>query len=152
MLRPRADDNGVILTEMVAESLPKLRGDARAIRQVLINLISNAVKFTPRGGSIKISAERAGDGRMLLMVADTGRGIAPEMIGRVLDPFHHADAFKANKGRGIGLGLPICRWLMELHEGSLIIESSQPTGTTVVAGFPKERVLPQEARVSVSAA
>ena len=141
MMRPRAEDSGIVLTEGVAESLPKLRGDARAIRQVLINLVSNAVKFTPRGGSVRVSAESAADGRLLLAVTDTGRGIAPEMIGRVLDPFHHADAFKANKGRGIGLGLPICRWLMELHGGSLVIESSSPVGTTVVAGFPKERVL-----------
>ena len=141
MLRPRADDSGIVLTEGVAESLPKLRGDARAIRQVLINLVSNAVKFTPRGGSVRVSAERSLDGRLLLAVVDTGRGIAPDMIDHVLDPFHHADAFKANKGRGIGLGLPICRWLMELHGGSLIIENTSPVGTTVVAGFPKERVL-----------
>ena len=88
-----------------------------------------------------ISAERAGDGRLLLAVADTGRGIPPDMIDQVLDPFHSADAFKANKGRGVGLGLPICRWLMELHGGSLTIASRTPEGTTVTAGFPKERVL-----------
>ncbi len=141
MMRPRAEDSGIILTEGVDEALPKLRGDARAIRQVLINLVSNAVKFTPRGGSVRVSAESSSDGRLLLAVSDTGRGIDPEMIEHVLDPFHHADAFKANKGRGIGLGLPICRWLMELHGGSLVIESSTPVGTTVVAGFPRERVL-----------
>ena len=141
MMRPRAEDSGIFLTEGVAESLPKLRGDARAIRQVLINLVSNAVKFTPRGGSVRVSAESTVDGRLVLAVTDTGRGIAPDMIDHVLDPFHHADAFKANKGRGIGLGLPICRWLMELHGGSLTIESSTPVGTTVIAGFPKERVL-----------
>ena len=141
MMRPRAEDSGVILTEGVDQSLPKLRGDARAIRQVLINLVSNAVKFTPRGGTVRVSAERAADGRMLLAVADTGRGIPPDLIHNVLDPFHHADAFKANKSRGVGLGLPICRWLMELHGGSLTIESTTPIGTTVVAGFPKERVI-----------
>ena len=145
MMRPRAEDSGILLTEGVSEALPKLRGDARAIRQVLINLVSNAVKFTPRGGSVRISAESSEDGRLLLVVTDTGLGIAPDMIDHVLDPFHHADAFKANKGRGIGLGLPICRWLMELHGGSLTIESTSPVGTIVVAGFPKERVLLPEA-------
>ena len=141
LMRQRADDSGIVLTEGVAETLPKLRGDARAIRQVLINLVSNAVKFTPRGGTVRVSAECAADGRLLLLVTDTGRGIAPEMIDHVLDPFHHADAFKAKQGRGIGLGLPICRWLMELHGGFLVIESTSPAGTVVVAGFPKERVL-----------
>jgi PAS domain S-box-containing protein len=141
MMRPRAEDGGVELREGVAESLPKVRGDARAIRQVLINLMSNAVKFTPRGGTVRVSAESTVDGRVLLAVADTGRGIPPEMIGHVLDPFHHADAFTASKTRGIGLGLPICRWLMELHGGSLTIESTIPVGTTVIAGFPKERVV-----------
>ncbi|MEI6557523.1 MAG: PAS domain S-box protein [Rhodospirillaceae bacterium] len=141
MMRPRAEDSGILLSEGVSEALPKLRGDARAIRQVLINLVSNAVKFTPRGGSVRVSAESAPDGRLLLAVTDTGLGIPPDLIGRVLDPFHHADAFRANKSRGIGLGLPICRWLMELHGGSLIVESTPPLGTTVTAGFPKERVL-----------
>ena len=141
LMRSRADDSGVSIAEGVAESLPKLRGDARAIRQVLINLVSNAIKFTPRGGSVQVSAENAPDGRLVLTVLDTGIGISPEIIDHVLDPFHHADAFKANKGRGIGLGLPICRWLMELHGGSLTIENNDPVGTRVVAGFPKERVV-----------
>ena len=102
-----------------------------------------AIPAAPRGR--RISAESSEDGRLLLVVTDTGLGIAPDMIDHVLDPFHHADAFKANKGRGIGLGLPICRWLMELHGGSLTIESTSPVGTIVVAGFPKERVLLPEA-------
>ncbi|MEI6987551.1 MAG: ATP-binding protein, partial [Rhodospirillaceae bacterium] len=144
MVRPRAEDSGIIFAEAVPESLPKLHGDSRAIRQIVINLVSNAVKFTPRGGTVQVSVEDSPDGRLLLVVADTGCGIPPELIDRVLDPFHHADAFKASKTRGIGLGLPICRWLMELHGGSLTIKSSHPAGTTVVADFPKERVLRAE--------
>jgi PAS domain S-box-containing protein len=146
MLRQRAEDCGIELTDRMAPALPKLRGDARAIRQVLVNLVGNAVKFTPRGGSVQVSAECVPDGRVLLAVADTGRGIPPDMIDHVLDPFHHADAFRASKTRGIGLGLPICRWLMELHGGSLTIESQFTIGTRVIAGFPKERVL--EAQLS----
>ena len=150
MMRSRAEDGGIVLSEGVAESLPKLRGDARAIRQVLINLVSNAVKFTPRGGTVRVSAEQnSDDGRLMLAVADTGHGIPPDLIDRVLDPFHHADAFRANKGRGVGLGLPICRWLMELHGGSLTILRTAPVGTTVVAGFPKERVLPGTMDIAV---
>ena len=141
IMRSRAEDGGILLTEAVAESLPKLRGDARAIRQLLINLVSNAIKFTPRNGTVQICGKYSGDGRLIISVVDTGRGIPPDMIDHVLDPFHHTDPFTASKTRGIGLGLPICRWLMELHGGLLTIKSTIPVGTTVIVDFPKERVL-----------
>jgi signal transduction histidine kinase len=124
----------------VAEVLPALRGDRAKLRQILINLLSNAFKFTPAGGKVSLSVVRERDGGVAFRIADTGIGITPEQMPLVLTPFGQADSRLARKYGGMGLGLPLTRRLVELHDGTLEIASRPDQGTVVTARFPPERI------------
>jgi signal transduction histidine kinase len=121
--------------------LPPLRADARAIRQVLVSLLSNAVKFTEAGGQVSIDGTIDAAGHCLVSVADTGIGIAEQHLASVVQPFHQADSSLARKYEGSGLGLSLAAGLMSLHGGSLAIASRPGAGTTVTLRFPPERLL-----------
>jgi signal transduction histidine kinase len=129
----------------VAADLPKIYVDQRKIRQVLINLLSNAVKFTPEGGEVKISARIAREGQLVLTVADTGIGIAPEDIERAMSAFGQVDSSLSRKYHGTGLGLPLTKALTELHGGILDLRSEVGAGTTVTITLPSERVMTRAA-------
>jgi len=118
-----------------------LQADRRAIRQMLINLLSNSIKFTPEGGSITFQVAIREDGSFAVTVRDTGIGIAEANLQTVLLPFDQVDSSLARKYEGTGLGLPLTKRLVELHGGHLEIESTLGVGTTVSLVFPKERVL-----------
>jgi PAS domain S-box-containing protein len=139
LMRERAMRNGLRLTATVAPGLAPLRADPRKLRQILLNLISNAVKFTPAGGSVKVEAERASDGDLLLRVIDTGIGIAAEDIAVALKPFGQVDGTLSRKYEGTGLGLPLTRAMVELHNGRIQIDSEIDQGTTVTIRLPAER-------------
>lgn len=128
-----------MVSDLSAE-LPDLVADERRIKQVIINLLSNAVKFTPRGGKILISAHMDAQGGMIVAVKDTGIGIAAEDIPKVLSPFGQVDSSLSREYEGTGLGLHLARTLMEMHDGSLMIESAPGVGTTVSCYFPAERI------------
>jgi signal transduction histidine kinase len=142
LLRDAAEQRGVALENTVLDELPLLRVDQRAIRQVLLKLLSNAVKFTPAGGRVTLAAEPAEDGALLVRVIDTGIGIAPAELARLGEAFVQIDAGKDRQHQGVGLGLAISRRLVELHGGSLRIESRLGAGTTVVVRFPVANVMP----------
>ncbi len=142
MLDARATAQGVTITPHFPARVPRLSADARLVSQVLINLLTNSVKFTPEGGSVTISFDAEADGGCVIRIADTGIGIAPENIAKVRKPFAQvATAFSRNH-QGTGLGLPLVDQIMKLHGGSLEIESALGVGTTVSIRFPAERVLP----------
>ncbi len=141
MLRERARKGSVQISEAVAPVLPTLRGDRRRLRQILLNLISNAVKFTPRGGRVTVSAGCMAENCLFLRVADTGIGIAAADIPRVFEPFVQLGRVKQVAGEGTGLGLPLCRELVERHGGRLTMESAVGKGTTVEALFPASRTV-----------
>ena len=143
MIRRQAEQSGVRLDCEVAELGAALRADRRALKQVLINLLGNAVKFTPRGGTVSIRAARADNGDIELVVADTGIGIDPAMLPGLCEPFTQADASISRKYGGSGLGLAISRKLMALHGGTLTIDSILGNGTTVRVTFPAARAEPQ---------
>ncbi len=124
------------------EILPRLHADARAIRQVLLNILSNAVKFTPEGGRIAVTAMTTRTEDFIVSISDTGIGIAEADQALVLEPFRQADSSLARKYEGTGLGLPLSTRLMELHGGRLQLESALGEGTTVSLVFPKERIVP----------
>jgi signal transduction histidine kinase len=123
------------------DDLPPLRGDERKTKQVLLNLVTNAVKFTPAGGSITVSARFDPEDGLGVTVADTGIGIAEADIERVLKPFEQVDSSLSRQHQGTGLGLPLVKAIMELHGGRLELKSELGVGTEVTVTFPPERVL-----------
>jgi signal transduction histidine kinase len=128
----------------IPPQFPPLLADQRKLRQILANLISNAVKFTPDGGRVEIGASIGGAGEAVLAVADTGIGIAPENLEKALTPFWQADGHLARTYEGAGIGLPLAKALIERHGATIDIASAPGSGTTVFVRFPKERVLNRE--------
>ena len=118
-----------------------LIADGRAVRQIVLNLLTNAVKFTPSGGTVAIRGGRAANGDVMLAVVDTGIGIASSALASLGQPFTQADASISRTYGGTGLGLSISRKLAALHGGELTIESHPGLGTTVRVIFPAVRVL-----------
>jgi signal transduction histidine kinase len=132
-------DAGVDYAVELEDGLPTFRGDAAKLRQILINLLSNAVKFTPAGGKIRLAVGRERAGDLVVRVEDTGIGISSEQMQLVLTPFGQVDSKLARKYGGIGLGLPLTKRLVELHDGTMEIASRLGAGTVVTARFPGAR-------------
>lgn len=122
--------------------LPCLWGDKRKIRQVLINLLSNSLKFTPENGTITLSARVDQHNNLNMIVTDTGIGIAEADIPKALSVFGQVHRSKSHEGTG--LGLPLCKMYAELHDGKLILTSKVGEGTTVRVMFPHQRILPKK--------
>ena len=139
-LRPAAEGVGVRLAAEFPPTLPALRVDVHAVRQVFGNVLSNALKFTPRNGAIVVSAAIEESGAVAVTVADTGCGIPPERLARIFEPFVRTDAYVARPNEGMGIGLAVSRSFMELHGGTLDIQSVEGRGTTVVVRFPASRI------------
>jgi signal transduction histidine kinase len=129
----------------IAADLPLLHADAAKLRQILINVLSNAFKFTPAGGRVRLTVALDHEGGVAFRVEDTGIGIAEEQMQVVLTPFGQVDTRLARKYGGIGLGLPLTKRLIEMHDGRLEIASPLGEGTTVTARFPAERLRRQTA-------
>lgn len=117
-----------------------LLADRSKLRQILIHLISNAVKFTPEGGRIRIAGEVDSGGCCILSVQDSGIGMSDDEIAQALQPFHQAQGGLSRSFEGTGLGLPLTRALISLHQGELSIESARGVGTLVQVRFPRDRV------------
>jgi signal transduction histidine kinase len=143
LLGERAQSGGLTLAVEVPSSL-RLIADELRLKQVLVNLLSNSVKFTPSGGTVSVTATIAADGSAILAVADTGIGIAAEHIPDALAPFGQVDSRITRKYGGTGLGLPLSRGLVDLHGGTLTIESTPGRGTVVSIVLPARRVLKSE--------
>lgn len=139
-VRDVADRGGVALHHAVPPTLPMLQADLRAVTQILINLVGNAVKFTDPGGRVDITATIVED-RLSVSVTDTGIGMKPSDIPLALAPFQQLDSAWERKYDGTGLGLPLTDALLKLHGGSIQIDSALGFGTTVTAHFPAERTL-----------
>jgi two-component system, cell cycle sensor histidine kinase PleC len=132
-------DSGLNVTCNVANELPVIEGDEQKLRQVFINLIGNAVKFTPPGGSITIDAIFEPRGDIVVAVRDTGVGMSEEEIRVALAPFGQVDASRSRWREGSGLGLPIAKALVELHGGTIKISSLKGQGTEVLVRLPSTR-------------
>jgi len=137
----RARTSGVSLVCAVSRSFPPIAGDRLRLKQALLNLLVNAVKFTPAGGSVRVSASAARPHGIDIAIADTGIGMEPASIARALEPFQQLDNRLARRYEGTGLGLPLAKSLIELHGGKLTIESAAGKGTTAHIWLPPERLL-----------
>ncbi len=144
MVAAKAADGGVKLMVENKGPLPPLKADERALKQVLLNVLSNAVKFTPQGGSVTIAGQRLPDGQLQVQISDTGIGIAEEALKELFQPFRQADASISRRFGGTGLGLAISKKLIELHGGEIQVDSQSGRGTHVVLRLPAERVVAQE--------
>jgi signal transduction histidine kinase len=110
--------------------------DREKIRQALINLVSNAVKFTPSGGAVSVEARADGDDRVAISVTDTGIGIAPQNLARVFDVFFQVDGSTTREFGGAGLGLAIVKSYVEAHAGSVKVASAPGAGATFTLSLP----------------
>jgi signal transduction histidine kinase len=140
LIGPKARDAGLEFDEGLPNDLPRLWCDERKLKQMLLNLLSNAVKFTPSGGRIAIEAAASSAG-MMLSVRDSGIGIAKTDLARVLQPFVQVDNALSRRHEGTGLGLTLVKSMIELHGGSLRLDSEFGQGTTARLNFPPERVI-----------
>ena len=149
LVEREAQKAGLRLSATIEPGLPRLAGDAKRIRQILINLLSNAIRFTPRNGEVTVSAFREGDG-LALAVADTGIGIEANDIPKALERFGQLDTDSSGKHEGAGLGLPLAQHLVELHGGVLRMASTPGVGTTVTVTFPVRRIVRERTSSRVS--
>ncbi|TIO33992.1 MAG: PAS domain-containing sensor histidine kinase [Mesorhizobium sp.] len=135
MMRPLAEAKSIALGAQIAPDAGEINADRRAVQQILINLVSNALKFTPDGGSVVIGAKRVGS-RLHFWVSDTGIGIAEEDMANLGKPFMQIQNGYTRRFEGTGLGLSLVKGLVALHEGTMSIESAPGEGTTVTISLP----------------
>ncbi|SDS59195.1 ATP-binding protein [Bradyrhizobium canariense] len=135
LLALKARENGIDLVTRAPEDLPDMIGDPRAFKQIILNLVSNAIKFTERGGNVTVSAAVDGS-RLMLRVSDTGVGIADDDLKRVGNPFFQAGKTYQRRHEGTGLGLSIVKNLVGLHAGEMTVQSKLDEGTTITVALP----------------
>jgi signal transduction histidine kinase len=139
LVRERALRNGIVLSLKAAQDLGDWVADERKVKQILVNLLSNAVKFTPQGGRIDVSARR-GNGCIEIAVADTGVGIAPEDHKKVFEEFRQAGSDHLKKAEGTGLGLALTRKFVDMHGGSITLQSEVGKGSTFTFTLPEKNL------------
>jgi two-component system cell cycle sensor histidine kinase PleC len=141
LLQIRAKSRGLTIHEVFEADMPRLWADERAMRQICLNLLSNAIKFTPQGGEIWLKVGWTASGGQYLSVRDTGPGIPEEEIPIVLASFGQGSNSIKSAEQGAGLGLPIAKSLVDLHQGTFTLKSMLRIGTEVIVTFPPERVM-----------
>ncbi len=140
LVKNQAAVGGVRLKKTVPGKLPSLYGDERRFMQVVLNLLTNAIKFTLPGGDVKIAAAVEKNGDMVIRISDTGMGIRKADIEKVMSEFGQVNNSLAKPKEGTGLGLPLSKGLMEMHGGTLDLKSKIKVGTVATLRFPAERV------------
>jgi len=134
-MTPAADAKN-IRVETIVEGVGIIAGDPDRLQQIVGNLLSNAIKFTPNDGRVVVRLDRA-DGQASIIVRDTGAGISPEFLPHVFDRFRQEDAGRKRRFGGLGLGLAIVKHLVDLHGGSIVVESDgQDHGSTFIVRLP----------------
>jgi two-component system cell cycle sensor histidine kinase PleC len=141
MLNLRAKAKNQILKEVVDTALPRLWADERAVRQIVLNILSNAIKFTPQGGEIIVKVGWTGSGGQYVSVRDNGPGIPEEEIPVVMSSFGRGSWALKTAEQGSGLGLPIVKGLVDLHGGTFVLKSKPREGTEAIVTFPASRVM-----------
>lgn len=143
MLEPQAKAKGVTLAVKLPQGIGEIAGDQRAVQQILLNLLSNAIKFTPEGGQVSVTGVCQGS-LVRLFVNDSGIGISEDDLAKLGRPFMQIQNDYTRQYQGTGLGLSLVKGLVELHGGSMSIESAPGLGTTVAVGLPAARIAANE--------
>ena len=146
LMRERANQGGLALRVAVPPDLPVVVVDGRRIQQVLLNLLSNAIKFTPEDGQVTVRAYWDSRAGLQVSVCDTGIGIAADKMQTAFEPFGQVENAFTKKYEGTGLGLPLAKALIELHNGEIRIESALDAGTTASIILPPESAAPATAQ------
>ena len=141
LLKLRASSRGITIHEVFEQGMPRIWGDERATRQIVLNLLSNSIKFTPQSGEIWLKVGWTASGGQYLSVKDTGSGIAEDEIPIVLASFGQGSNSIKSAEQGAGLGLPIAKSLIDMHGGTFTLKSKLRIGTEVIVTFPPERVM-----------
>jgi signal transduction histidine kinase len=141
LVRDRAAHHGIAVATEISEALPKLSADRQKLNQILINLLTNSVKFTRDGGTITVSAGIDDGGDLAIAVSDAGIGIPPDRIDQVFTPFGQVHSELHRSSEGTGLGLPLARAMVEMHGGVLSLDSEVDRGTVVTIRFPSSRLI-----------
>ena len=136
-----ADSGQVIVTSFIDPETPLVHADKRRIKQVFLNLLNNAVKFTPEGGKVTVTGQLNNSGGLVVTITDTGIGMDEDGLSKALSTFGQVDSGYDRKHEGTGLGLPLTKGLIELHGGAMKIKSKKGHGTSITVTFPKERVV-----------
>ena len=140
-MQPQASRAHVVLRSSLSKEVPAIVADQRTLRQIVLNLLSNSVKFTAPGGQVIASTSLAESGEALLRIRDTGEGMSEEELARALEPFRQIATATLSDRTGTGLGLPLTKALVEANRANLAIRSARGEGTVVTVTFPPTRVL-----------
>jgi PAS domain S-box-containing protein len=141
IVHSRMEARAIKFSADLSPRLPRINADKRKMKQILVNLLGNAVKFTAPGGRVRLAATIGAEGGVTITVEDNGIGIAPEHLERVMEPFAQVEADLDRRFEGIGMGLPLSRGLARLHGGDLQLESTVGRGTRATVTLPPERLI-----------
>ncbi len=142
LVRERAATESIELDVELQNGLPALYADERKLKQILVNLLANSIKFTEAGGNVTLKVWCRDDSGFVFQIRDSGIGIALEDIPKAMTPFGQIDSNLNRKFAGTGLGLPLTKHLIEMHSGSLDLQSEVGIGTTATVRLPAERIVP----------
>ncbi|RWA98073.1 PAS domain S-box protein [Mesorhizobium sp.] len=141
MMQPQANRERVIIRSSFASRLPEVVADLRSVRQIALNILSNAIRYTQAGGQVIVSTAYENSGDVVMRVRDTGIGMSQSEIEQALKPFKQLNALKRGRGDGTGLGLPLTKAMVEANRARFTINSTPGEGTLVEVAFPSTRVL-----------
>jgi signal transduction histidine kinase len=140
LMQPQANRERIIIRTALGSTLPAVTADARSVRQIVLNLLSNSIKFTGMGGQVIVSTARSDDGEVVLRVRDTGIGMSEQDIAVAMEPFRQLATSSRWGSGGTGLGLPLTKALAEANRASFRIRSAVNTGTLIEVAFPGSRM------------
>jgi len=141
LMQPQANVNQIIIRTSLSRAVPKVVADARSMRQIVMNLVSNAIKFTGHNGQVVVSTVYESNGEVALRIRDTGIGMSTEELKDAMKPFHQIPGVSEKRGKGTGLGLPLTKALVEANRAHFDLESELDKGTIAHVQFPTQRVL-----------
>ena len=141
LLQPQANGNRIIIRTSLSRAVPKVVADSRSIKQIILNLVSNAIKFSPMNSQVIVSTVYENNGEVALRIRDTGNGMSESEIKEALKPFHQVHTVGEERNEGTGLGLPLTKALVEANRALFDLESEPGQGTIAHVQFPTQRVL-----------